>query len=102
MEKFEQMLAQMAESIRSDSNWLIETQRRQGREYEQDLAKAEDMVRRLLNLITTERQRFSGYREAGETPPPEQVRGPRDRALAEMRQRTNSGEQPNGRAAAAT
>ena len=101
MEKFEQMLAQMAEGIRSDSNWLIENHIRQGREHDQRLAQAEQLLRQLLALIVEQRARFSGYRrdEIGEKPQSEQLRGPREKTLAEMRQRTNSGEQrPTGTA----
>jgi hypothetical protein len=90
MEKLEQVLAQMADSIRSDSNWLIENHIRQGREHDQRLAQAEQLLRQLLELVIEQRARFGGYRrdQVSEQPPPEQIRGPRERALAEMRQRT--------------
>jgi hypothetical protein len=99
MEKFEQMLAQMAEGIRSDSNWLIENHIRQGREHDQRLAQAEQLLRQLLELVVEQRARFGGYRRDEKSHAEQLPRGPREKAIAEMRQRTNSGD-PNGRAAA--
>src|SRR5262245_3102021 len=101
MDKFEQMLGQMAEGIRSDSNWLIENHIRQGREHDERLAQAEQLLRQLLALIVEQRSRFGGYRrDDAAQPRPQSLAGtPREKALAAMRERTNSGEQPNGRAA---
>jgi hypothetical protein len=74
MSNFEQMLAQMAEGIRSDSNWVIENHIRQGREHDERLAQAENLLRQLLALVVEQRARFAGYRRDEKVATPSEQR----------------------------
>src|SRR5262245_3564085 len=63
MDKLEQMLTQLMTTTKLDNDQLIEGQYREGLAREQQLAAAEVLLRRMLEFVIQQRERFSHYRQ---------------------------------------